>query len=256
MLTTRRLHSERGQATVEAVIFMPFLVGGIMALIVFGRLGVLSERAESAVRYGDMVSFRNGNAYTVSTVEAVIDEVLHGSSAELGPLCLEPRNAPSSAPAPIPTLTASAISPQPAPLPQSTSIANRVAADTIAALYQAQTAGGAPSAAPSAPPYWQPDSMGTPRCNPASIALQAGAFGAGNLPLSVQSIAISAHVNVPAYLSFAGGGGTSARMGFLNVATPNTLIACVPGLSIVLAVLQPLAQGAAGPVCPAGPVPL
>jgi hypothetical protein len=256
MLKPKRLRSQRGQATVEAVIFMPFLVAGIMALIVFGRLGVLSERAESAVRYGDMVSFRNGNAYTVSTVEAVIDEVLHSNSAELGPLCLEPQSAPSSQPAPIPTLTASAGLPPATPLPQSTSIANRVAADTVAALYQAQTPGGAPAAAPSAPPYWQPDSVGTSKCNPASIALQSGAFGAGNLPLSVQSIAISANVNVPTYLQFTGSGGTSARMGFLNVATPNTLIACVPGLSIVLAILQPLAQGAAGPVCPAHPVAL
>jgi hypothetical protein len=250
------LHGQRGQATVEAAVFLPFMVMGIMALITFGRLGVLSERAESAVRYGDMVSFRNGGAYSVATVESVIDEVLHSNSAELGPLCLEPQGTPSAAPAPIPTLAGTGVVAQSSPAPQATSIANRVAADTQAALYEAETPAGAPTAGPSAPPYWQPDSVTTPKCNPASIALQSGAFGAGNLPASVQSIAISAAVNVPSYLQFAGTGATSARMGFLNVATPNTLIACVPGLSIVIAVMQPLAQGATGPTCPGSPLPL
>jgi hypothetical protein len=203
-----------------------------------------------------MVSFRNGSAYTVATVESVIDEVLHSNSAELGPLCLEPQGTPSAAPAPIPTLAGFTAGAQSTPLPQSTSIANRVAADTQAALVDAQTPGGVPASAPSAAPYWRPDSITTPKCNPASIALQSGAFGAGNLPASVQSISISAAVNMPSYLRFAGTGGTSARMGFLNVATPNTLIACVPGLSVVLAVLQPLSQGAAGPVCPGSPGPI
>jgi hypothetical protein len=42
-------------------------------------------------------------------------------------------------------------------------------------------------------------------------------------------------------------------MGFLNVATPNLLIACVPGLNIVLTILQPATAGKAGPPCPGNP---
>jgi hypothetical protein len=261
MLNPQRLQAQRGQTLVEWVTFMPLLLALIFSLIFFSRLGVLSERSQSAVRYGDMVSWRNGEAYTVATVESVIDEVLNINSNELGPLCLQPTGTFTTA-APVATVqplatgvlgVAGDVLPAYTPAPQSSSIANRVAADTQAALVQAQVVGTASPVA-SAMPYWRPDTIGTSQCNPASIALQSGSYGVGNLPVSVQSVSISSSLNVPKYLSmFMLNGETSANMGFLNVATPNLLIACVPGLNIVLTILQPATAGKAGPPCPGNP---
>jgi hypothetical protein len=262
MLSRRRLHGQRGQTLTEWVTFMPVLLALAFTLIFFSRLGVLSERSQSAVRYGDMVSFRNGSAYTVATVESVIDEVLHINSNELGPLCLEPGSSASASPAatvaplPIGILAVGANGSLPAytPMPQGTSIANRVAADTQAALVQAQVVGTASPVA-SAKPYWRPDQIGVSHCNPASIALQSGSYGVGNLPVSVQSVSISSSLNIPSYLTpIISNGETSAEMGFLNVATPNVLLACVPGLSVVLTILQPATSGKAGPACPGNPI--
>jgi hypothetical protein len=241
---------------------MPVLLALAFALIFFSRLGVLSERSQSAVRYGDLVSFRNGSAYTVATVESVIDEVLHVNSNELGPLCLEPGASASASPAatiqPLPvgivSVTAGGALPAYTPMPQNTSIANRVAADTQAALVQDQVVGTASPVA-SAKPYWRPDQIGVSHCNPASIALSTGAYGVGNLPASVQSVSISSSLNIPKYLNpIISNGETSAQMGFINVATPNTLLACVPGLSVVLTILQPATSGKAGPICPGSPL--
>jgi len=261
MLNRRRLHAQRGQTIVEWCTFFPLLIAMMFSLIFFSRLGVLSERSQSAVRYGNMVSWRNGNAYTVATVESVIDEVLHINSNELGPLCLEPTGSFTTA---MPTQTAPALStgvlgtsgdvlPAYTPQPQSSSIANRVASDTAAALVQSQTT-GTESPVPSAKPYWRPDNVATSNCNPASIALTSGTYGVGNMPISVQSVSISSSLNVPTYLKgMLLNGETSAQMGFLNVATPNVLLACVPGLDIVLTILQPATAGKSGPACPGAP---
>jgi hypothetical protein len=272
MLNPRRLHAQRGSVFYEWVVFFPLLVALVFTLIFFSRLGVISERSQSAVRYGDLVSWRNGQAYTVATVESVIDEILHINSNELGPLCLQPTGAtasadPTSTVQPLPTgvleVTSGDALPAYTPMPQSSSIANRVAADTQAALVQAQVVGTASPVA-SAKPYWRPDQIATSQCNPASIALQSGSYGVGNLPVSVQSVSISSSLNIPSYLSWYASNGfggfskinaeSSAQMGFLNVATPNLLIACVPGLNIVLTILQPATAGKAGPPCPGNPV--
>jgi hypothetical protein len=264
MLNPRRLHAQRGQTLIEWAVFMPVLIATMLALIFYSRLGVLSERSQSAVRYGEMVSFKNGNPYTIATVESVIDEILHSSSSELGPLCLQPNSAipgATLAPATVPPIlepisVASAIpSASATPAPSSTSIANRVATDTQAALIQAQVVGAASPSAPSAKPYWRPDTIIASNCNPASISLQgSSSYGVGNLPISVQTVSVASSLHIPNYLSFIANGETSAKMGFLNVATPNVLLACVPGLNIALSVLAPATAGKAGPACPALPV--
>ena len=76
---------------------MPLLLVALVALLLFSRLGVVSERTETAVRYADLIAFRNGNAYTVATVYDLLDEILNPSSSELGPLCLTP-NATTATP--------------------------------------------------------------------------------------------------------------------------------------------------------------
>jgi hypothetical protein len=261
MLNQRRLHAQRGQTFVEWVVFMPCLIACMFALIFFSRLGVLSERSQSAVRYGDMVSFKNGAPYTVATVEAVIDEILHTNDNELGPLCLAPTGAVATSSATLAPLAtgvvavASTTLPAYTPAPQNTSIATRVATDTQAALLQAQVVATASPAAPSAKPYWRPDTIVGSNCNPASIALQSGAYGVGNLPVSVQTVSIASSLNIPSYLApYIVNGETSAKMGFLNVATPNVLLTCVPGLSIALTILQPSTAGKSPPACPGSPV--
>jgi len=258
----RSRHGERGQTFVEAVVFFPLLIAMMFALIFFSRLGVLSERSQSAVRYGNMVSMRNGSAYTVSTIESVIDEVIHINSNELGPLCLEPSSSSFTTAQPIFTVppqitgvlgTTGDVLPVYTPQPQNTSVANRVATDTQAALVQAQVVSGA-TAVPSAKPYWRPDNVSTSQCNPASVALQSGTYSVGNMPISVQSVSISSSLTVPTYLqAMMLNGETSAQMGFLNVATPNILLACVPGVNVVLTILQPDTAGKAGPACPGAP---
>jgi hypothetical protein len=268
MLTRSRLHAQRGQTLVEWAVFMPILIAAAFALIFFSRLGVLGERSQSAVRYGEMVSFRNGNPYTVSTVNAVIDEILHSNSSELGPLCLEPSGGSTATSAPtvppialggpvalVTTSTTVTGGTTTTPAPQNTSVANRVAADTQAALVQAQVvASSSASPFPSAKPFWRPDNMLSSNCNPASVALQQGSFGVGNMPVSVQSVSVSSSLNIPSYLApMLSNGETSAQMGFLNIATPNTLLACVPGLSIALSILNPATAGQRGPACPSLP---
>jgi hypothetical protein len=260
MLNAKRLHAQRGQTLVEWAVFMPCLIACMFALIFFSRLGVLSERSQSAVRYGETVSFKNGQPYTVATVESVIDEILHTNQSELGPLCLEPTGNPTSSatlsPLAVSVVTVASTSlPAYTPSPQNTSVANRVAADTQAALVQAQVVSGAATSVPSAKPYWRPDTIVGSACNPASIALQTGAYGVGNLPVSVQTVSVASELNIPSYLApYITNGETSAKMGFLNVATPNVLLACVPGLSIALTILQPQTAGKAGPACPGQPV--
>ena len=259
----RATHGQRGQTLPESVVFIPLLVVLMFSLLFMGRLGVLSERAQTAVRYGDTVSFKNGTAYSVATVESVIDELLHVNANELGPLCLEPGVQPSptmtvpptAAPPFAPPIGASA-APVPTPLATTTSIANRVAADTQAALLQQQAIPSAMPGVPTAKPYWRPDGIAVPGCNPASIGLASGTYGLGNMPASVQTVKIAATLNVPGYIKpFITNGATSAEMGFVNLATPNVLLGCVPGLDVALTILAPATAGKSGPSCPALPVP-
>jgi hypothetical protein len=216
------LRRQRGQAIVETAIFLPILLTAMFALIFFSRLGVLSERGESAVRYGQLVTFRNGS-YTVGAVYELIDELLNPSANYLGPLCLAP--APSAA--------------TPAP-------SNNVGSAVLAALTQSQVLGS--STGPAAKRFWQPDTTpATPPCLPFSISLTSSASSAGpaaanspGLPLSITGVSISAQISAPPILTkVISNTTTSAQINFLNVAAPNVLLACLPGMSAVLTVLQP-----------------
>jgi Flp pilus assembly protein TadG len=57
-------HRQRGQALIETVIFLPVALIALFGIMYFSRYGVLSERAQSAVRYGTLVSYRAAPVYS------------------------------------------------------------------------------------------------------------------------------------------------------------------------------------------------
>jgi hypothetical protein len=52
----------RGQTIIEFVIAMPIVLLTIFAIMYFSQFGVVSERAELALRYGGIAAFDNGNS--------------------------------------------------------------------------------------------------------------------------------------------------------------------------------------------------
>ena len=209
---------QRGQALVESVLFIPLMLVAVLALIFFCRIGVLGERSESAVRYANFVAFRDGQSYTMATVYDLLEELLNPQANELGPLCLTPN-----------TLTAN---------PQ-----NTPAAAALQALTQQQPAvGGTP--VPSTKNFWKPDSQPVaPSCNPLSVSLTSNTYGIGNMPISVTSFQVQSEVNVPKLLSgIMKLNQTTGSMAFLNVATPNLLVACLPFVNVALQVLDDMSN--------------
>jgi hypothetical protein len=230
----------RGQAFVETLLFLPMLFLALTAVIFFARFGVLSERAESAVRYGDLVSFRGGNAYSVSAIGYLLNQAVFGNSqSQLLGLCLAPATGTVT---PNPTQSG-------------------VQGDILAALSQTQIVNPNATAAPSPQAFFRPDGVVQPNCGPGSVDLNgdmpngnsAYTYPAGNLPLSVDTFSITAEVGLSenfmgtpfaATCTLSSGSAcssTTANMAFINVAAPTTLIACVPGINIVLTIMNPAA---------------
>ncbi len=224
-MMTRFSSDDRGQAYVEFAIFVPVILIAFFSLIFFSRFGILAERAESAVRYGAEVSFKQGKPYTVATVYNLIDELVNvsPSGGELGPLCLKND------------------------FTGSTGNAARISGDTIAALTQSQQIGSTPYTG-TTNAIWKPDAgkTSTGGCNPASVSL--GSNPSSPIPVSVTGVSLTTGLNIPAEVgSFINNGDIHAHMGFLQVAAPNVLVACLPGLQIVLPILNPNASGNSSP---------
>ena len=234
------LRDDAGQAFVETALFLPLLVLALTGVILFARLGVLSERTETAVRYGDLVSFRNGEAYTTAAVGYLLNQaVFHNSSTQLLDLCLAPATGSAT------------------PDPNS-----GVNSDIRAALYQQQVVVASATAAPSPAKFFHADGISQPSCTAGSIDLNGngqaaqstpGQYPVGDLPVSVDGFSITASVGMDSFLRpvFSGNGctlasgsactSTTGSMAFINVAAPTTLIACVQGLSAVLQIMNPTA---------------
>jgi len=206
----------RGQALVESALFLPLMLLATFSIIFFSRLGVLGERGESAVRYANFVTFRQGDAYTVATIYDLLGELLNPQANELGPLCLTPNS----------------LTPNPN---------NGPAQSALAAVDQQQPAVSS-TPVPATKDFWKPDSSPlAPACNPLSVQLSSGTYGIGSLPLSVTSFQVTSAINEPAFLSPSIGiNQTTSSMAFLNVATPNLLVACLPVLDVALVVLADL----------------
>lgn len=56
----------RGQTIIELVVAMPIVLFVLFAIIYIARYGVLSERAELALRYGGITGFQNSSAYSAA----------------------------------------------------------------------------------------------------------------------------------------------------------------------------------------------
>lgn len=65
-------HYARGQALVETVIFLPVALIALFGIIFFSRYGVLAERAQSAVRYGALISYGKAPRYSAADIYAGI----------------------------------------------------------------------------------------------------------------------------------------------------------------------------------------
>jgi hypothetical protein len=52
----------RGQTIIEFVVAMPIVLLALFAIVYFAKFGVVSERAELAVRYGGIAAFNSGNS--------------------------------------------------------------------------------------------------------------------------------------------------------------------------------------------------
>ena len=66
------MHAQRGSVLVETVIFVPITLLVLFAILYFARFGVLEERAQSAVRYGAMVSYETSARYRAADVYATL----------------------------------------------------------------------------------------------------------------------------------------------------------------------------------------
>lgn len=56
------MHRSRGQTVIEFVVAMPIVLLALFAIIYFSQFGVVSERAELAVRYGGIASFNSSSS--------------------------------------------------------------------------------------------------------------------------------------------------------------------------------------------------
>jgi hypothetical protein len=230
------IRNDDGQAFVETLLFFPMMVVALLAIIFFTRLGVLSERSESAVRYGDLVSFRNGGAYTTSAIGYLLNEAVYGTtSSQLLDLCLAPQSGAT---------------------PNATSTG--VNGDIRAALYQQQVVSTTATAAPAPQAFFQADAISQPNCSPGTINLNGSTssnYGVSSLPVDVDTFSITASVGMNSLIApiFSGAActlpsgntctSTTANMAFINVAAPTTLITCVSQLQVVLSIMNPLAAG-------------
>lgn len=66
------MNAQRGQAIVEAAIFMPLLLLAMFAIIYFNQLGVANERSFLAARYGGLTAFyaAPGSLYSGNNIYA------------------------------------------------------------------------------------------------------------------------------------------------------------------------------------------
>ncbi len=96
-------HSQRGQTMVELAVSLPIALFCLFAIIYMGRFGVVSERAELALRYGGVTAFQTSFTYSLANMYANV---------------ATPQNTPAPCPTPPTTeLTGGGPMPGPSPAP-------------------------------------------------------------------------------------------------------------------------------------------
>ncbi len=62
------MHAQRGSALFETTLFLPIALVVLFAVLYFARFGVLEERAQTAVRYGALVSYESATKYSAADI--------------------------------------------------------------------------------------------------------------------------------------------------------------------------------------------
>jgi hypothetical protein len=219
-------NATRGQALVEAVIFLPFMLLTLFAIIYFGQFGILQERAALAVRYASLISNANGNSGPYS-IEQLYHELHRETNNQID------RGFPGAV----------------------LSCASSAAGDAVNALTQSQPlpAGGA---GPTAPPYFQPNgNTATTQsgCTAETLSLKSNAPDAASSYLVVQYTHVDADKTLPSFVASLLGGSASshvkAGMSFIRPASPDAIVYCSPNFAAAVA----NALGAIEPKPNAGP---
>jgi hypothetical protein len=200
-------HSERGQALIETVVFLPLFLFVLYGLIWAVKAAVQYERTENAIRYAGLVS-QHRDPYEDYSLYAMYKQI--GSQVMPTQACIITTEDLSIASAPLsdgaPTYTP----------PASTS-------------------------------FWSPAITPTPSCAFAGIIGAAGGgTPAQDVLLSLQEPGISSSVAVPSLLAGKLGSVTAPRADgyFFKQVGLDVLLACYPVLnSQIKSALQPLQDG-------------
>jgi|GEM_PF-1789478 hypothetical protein len=220
-------NATRGQALVEAVIFLPFMLLLMFAIIYFGQFGILQERAALSVRYASLISNATSSNSGPYSLEQLYHEFHRETNNQVN------RGFPGAA----------------------LSCAASAAGDAVNTLTQSQPlpSGGA---GPTAPAYFRPNgSTATTEsaCTAETLDMASNAPDAASSYLVVQYTHVEADKTQPLFMAPLSGGRTSshvkAGMSFIRPASPDAIIYCSPNFAAAIA----NALGAIEPKPNAGP---
>jgi Flp pilus assembly protein TadG len=187
----------RGQALIETVLFVPIMLMLMFSVIYLSQIGVAQERAQSAVRYGTLVSAESG--YSVEAFYGAFYSHL----------------------------------PSPVPYTAPTSCPGTVAADIGSAINQAQALPtGAPTSFATTQPYWTVASPSV-GCTFGEAETSNGAMpGMTTGYVEVMKASISASRSAPGYVKtmFGSAFGIEGQMTVYLPLTIADLVYCSPGI--------------------------
>jgi hypothetical protein len=190
------MHRSRGQALVESLIFIPIMLTLMFSVMYLSQVGVAQERAQTAVRYGSLVSSQSGYS-----VEAMYKAYYQG----------EPSPTPYTAPTTCP---------------------GTEVVDVGNAINQAQSLpAGMPTGYATAQPFWKVSSP-TVSCTVGEAETGNGAMpGLTNGYVEVMKTNITGTGTAPGYIKAIYGAtfGINAQMTVYLPLTISDLVYCSPG---------------------------
>ncbi len=188
-------HRARGQALIESIIFIPMMLMLMFSIIYLSQVGVAQERAQTAVRYGTLVSAESG--YSIEAMYAAYK----------------------------------AGEPSPTPYTNPTSCPGTVSTDIGNAINQQQALPvGAPTSFATTQPYWNVPSPSV-GCTFGEVQVSNGAMpGLTTGYVEVMKTNISGQRSVPGYVkALFPDFGIEAKMTVYLPLTIADLIYCSPG---------------------------
>lgn len=95
--------ASRGQTIIELVVAMPIVLFVLFAVIYLARFGVLSERAELALRYGGITAYYNTSAYSAANIYVNVGDLTQAPEpCPTPPLTVLTGGGPFPGPSPAP----------------------------------------------------------------------------------------------------------------------------------------------------------